>query len=207
HDEAGEMTDEDLVAPEDVIVTMTTRGYVKRIVASTYRSQRRGGKGIVGMVARDTDEVNRLLACNTHDSLLFFTTRGRAFQLKVYELPNTGRQGRGVPVNNLIGMEGGESVAAVLVMPRNGLRSGALILATRLGVIKRTALESFVNVRRDGLRAITLDPEDELAWVEAGHGDEDVMLVTSDGRAIRFAQDDVRSTGRTAAGAPGIALP
>lgn len=206
HDEAGEMSEEDLIAPEDVIVTMTTRGYVKRIVASTYRPQRRGGKGIVGMVARDTDEVNRLLACNTHDSLLFFTTRGRAFRLKVYELPTTGRQGRGVPVNNLIGMEGGESVAAVLVMPRNGLRSGSLILATRCGVIKRTALESFVNVRRDGLRAITLDPEDELAWVEAGHGNEDVMLVTSDGRAIRFAQDDVRSMGRTAAGVYGIKL-
>jgi DNA gyrase subunit A len=206
HDELGEMSDEDLVAVEDVIVTMTTRGYTKRIPASTYRPQRRGGKGIVGMVAREADEVNRLLACNTHDSLLFFTTRGRAYQLKVYELPASGRQARGVPVNNLIALEPGEGVAAVLVMPRNGLRTGYLILATRRGVIKRTDLENFTNVRRDGLRAITLDDDDELAWVEAGEGDEDIMLVTSDGRAIRFAQDEVRSMGRTAAGVGGIKL-
>jgi DNA gyrase subunit A len=206
HDEAGEMNEEDLVAVEDVIVTMTTRGYIKRIPASTYRPQRRGGKGIIGMVARDTDEVSRLLVCNTHDCLLFFTTRGRAYQLKVYEVPATGRQARGVPVNNLIALEPGEGVAAVLVMPRNGLRKGYLILATRRGVIKRTALENFVNVRRDGLRAITLDDDDELAWVEAGQGDEDVLLVTTDGRAIRFAQDEVRSMGRTAAGVYGIKL-
>jgi len=204
--EIGAMTDEDLIAEEEVIVTMTTRGYVKRILASTYRPQRRGGKGIIGVVARDNDEVNRLLACNTRDGLLFFTTRGRAFQLKVYELPATSRQARGVPVNNLIGMEPGEAVATVLVMPRNGLRAGSLILTTRRGVIKRTALENFINVRRNGLQAITLDPEDELAWVEAGQGDEDILLVTNDGRSIRFVQDEVRSMGRTAAGVYGIRL-
>lgn len=206
HAELGAMSNQDLVAPEDVVVTMTTRGYTKRIPASTYRQQRRGGKGIMGMVARDADEVNRLLVCNTHDSLLFFTNRGRAYQLKVYELPATGRQARGVPVNNLISVEPGENVAAVLVMPRDGLRSGYLILTTVRGVIKRTALENFMNVRRNGLQAISLDDEDELAWVEASTGDEDIMLVTSDGRAIRFAQDEVRSMGRTAAGVNGIRL-
>ncbi len=205
-EEVSMMTLDDLVAPEEVIVTMTERGYVKRIPANTYRPQRRGGKGIVGMVARDTDEVNRLLACNTHDWLLFFTTRGRAYQLKVYELPATGRQARGVPVNNLIGLEPGEGVATVLVMARNGLREGYLVLATRRGVIKRTPLENFVNVRKNGLHAITVDPEDELAWVEAAQGDEDIMLVTTDGRAVRFAQDRVRSMGRTAAGVHGIKL-
>jgi DNA gyrase subunit A len=158
------------------------------------------------MVARDQDEVNRLLACNTHDNLLFFTTRGRAYQLKVHELPATGRQARGVPVNNLIGLEQHEGVTAVLVMPKNGLQSGFLILATRQGVIKRTALESFTTLRRTGLQAITVDPDDELAWVEAGTGEEDVLLVTTDGRAIRFPQSDVRSMGRTAAGVYGIRL-
>jgi DNA gyrase subunit A len=206
HEEAGEMSDVDLVAPEDVIVTMTTRGYVKRIPAVTYRSQRRGGKGIIGVVARDADEVSRVLVCNTHDDLLFFTNQGRAYQLKVHELPSTGRQARGVPVNNLIAVKPGEQVATVLVMPRNGLREGSLILATRQGVVKRTALENFISLRRDGLQAITIDDDDELAWVEAGHGDEDIMLVTSDGRAIRFAQEEVRSMGRTAAGVYGIRL-
>jgi DNA gyrase subunit A len=205
-EEAGEMTLDDLVAPEDVIVTMTSKGYTKRMLASTYRPQRRGGKGIVGMVARETDEVNRLLACNTHDSLLFFTTRGRAYQLKVYELPATGRQARGVPVNNLIALEPGERIATVLVQAKEGLREGFLILATRRGVIKRTPLENFMNIRRTGLAAITVDPEDELEWVEAAEGNEDIMLVTSDGRAIRFAQEQVRSMGRTAAGVRGIEL-
>ena len=205
-EEITTLTLDDLVAPEDVIVTMTTRGYTKRIPANTYRPQRRGGKGIVGMVARETDEVIRLLACNTHDWLLFFTTRGRAYQLKVYELPATGRQARGVPVNNLIALEPGEGVAAVLVMPKNGLREGYLVLATRRGVIKRTPLENFTNVRRSGLHAITVDEADELEWVEAAQGDEDIMLVTSDGRAIRFAQSRVRSMGRTAAGVQGISL-
>jgi DNA gyrase subunit A len=205
-EEASMMTLDDLVAPEDVIVTMTSRGYIKRILASTYRPQRRGGKGIVGMVAREADEVSRLLACNTHDWLLFFTTRGRAYQLKVYELPATGRHARGVPVNNLIGLEPGEGVATVLVMARDGLREGFLVLATRKGVIKRTPLENFTNVRRNGLHAITVDPDDELAWVEAAEGNEDIMLVTSDGRSIRFAQDKVRSMGRTAAGVHGIHL-
>ncbi len=205
-EEASEMTLDDLVAPEDVIVTMTSRGYTKRMLASTYRPQRRGGKGIVGMVAREADEVSRLLACNTHDSLLFFTTRGRAYQLKVYELPSTGRQARGVPVNNLIALEPGEGVATVLVQAKDGLREGFLILATRRGVIKRTPLENFMNIRRSGLAAITVDPEDDLEWVEAGQGDEDIMLVTSDGRAIRFAQEQVRSMGRTAAGVRGIKL-
>jgi DNA gyrase subunit A len=205
-EELGSLSEDDLVAPEDVIVSMTERGYIKRIIASTYRPQRRGGKGIVGMVARDTDEVNRLLACNTHDTLLFFTTRGRAYQLKVHELPSTGRQARGVPVNNLIGLEQHEGVTAILVMPKNGLRTGFLILATRQGVVKRTALENFTNLRRTGLQAITVDSEDELAWVEAGTGEEDVLLVTTDGRSIRFAQSDVRSMGRTAAGVHGIRL-
>jgi DNA gyrase subunit A len=205
-EEFSEMTLDDLVAPEDVIVTMTSRGYIKRLLASTYRPQRRGGKGIVGMVTRDADEVNRLLACNTHDSLLFFTTRGRAYQLKVYELPATGRQARGVPVNNMIALEPGEGVATVLVLAKDGLREGFLILATRRGVIKRTPLENFMNIRRSGLAAITVDPEDDLEWVEAAEGNEDIMLVTSDGRAIRFAQDQVRSMGRTAAGVRGIEL-
>jgi DNA gyrase subunit A len=205
-EEVSTMTLDDLVAPEDVIVTMTNRGYIKRLLASTYRPQRRGGKGIVGMVAREADEVNRLLACNTLDSLLFLTTRGRAYQLKVYELPATGRQARGVPVNNLIALEPGEGVATVLVMARDGLREGYLVLATRQGIIKRTPLEHFVTVRRTGLNAITVDPEDDLKWVEAAEGNEDIVLVTSDGRSIRFPQDQVRSMGRGAAGVMGIRL-
>jgi len=203
--EVDNLTAADLIAPEDVVVTMTTKGYIKRVPASTYRAQGRGGKGIVGMVTRDADAVSQLFVANTHDNILFFTNRGRAFQLKVYELPDKDRTARGVPVANVIAAEPGERVGAILTLPA-GRVDGYIVMATTRGTIKRTPLYDFRNVRRSGLIAIGLADDDELAWVHLSAGDEDMMLVTTDGRAIRFQQEDVRSMGRPAAGVRGIRL-
>ena len=212
-------------------MTMTGRGYIKRVPSSTYSAQGRGGKGILGMVTREEDAVERLFVTNTHDNILFFTNKGRAYQLKVYEVPEAGRTARGVPVANIIATEPTERVTAALTFPEpdgrrkteggrgaptsdfrlpssdaNGHTDGYIIMATTRGTIKRTPLHDFRNVRRSGLIALGLADDDELAWVQLSAGTEDIMLVTSDGRAIRFQQDDVRPMGRPAAGVRGIRL-
>jgi DNA gyrase subunit A len=203
--EPGEFSEEDLVPDEEVVVTMTRRAYIKRIPSATYKPQRRGGKGIIGMVTRDADAVERLFVTNTHDNILFFTNRGRVFQLRVYDVPDASRQAKGTPVVNLVQLDPEETVQTVLTIPK-GKESGFLVMATTKGTVKRTALEAFRNVRRNGIRAITLDDDDELAWVQASEGDEDVILVTRNGFYIRFHQNQVRSMGREAAGVNGIRL-
>jgi DNA gyrase subunit A len=205
HQEIGEFSEEDLVPDEEVVVTMTRKGYVKRIPSVTYKPQRRGGKGIIGMVTRDADAVERLFVTNTHDNLLFFTNRGRVFQLRVYDVPDASRQAKGTPVINLVQPDANETVQSVLTVPRDRA-AGFMVMATTNGTVKRTPLEQFRNVRRNGLRAITIDDDDELAWVEAADGDEDIMLVTRQGYFIRFDQDQVRPMGREAAGVKGIKL-
>ncbi|MDQ2745160.1 MAG: DNA gyrase subunit A [Chloroflexota bacterium] len=205
NEEAGEFSEEDLIPDEQVMVTMTRKAYIKRIPADTYKPQRRGGKGIIGMVTRDADEVERLFVTNTHDNIFFFTNQGRVFQLKVYEVPDASRQGKGTPVVNLVQLEAGETAQTVITIPK-GRTTGYLVMATTNGTVKRTPLEAFRNVRRTGIRGITLDPDDELAWVEVAEGDEDVMLVTQLGNSIRFDQEQVRSMGRDAAGVKGITL-
>ncbi|HEY8684247.1 MAG TPA: DNA gyrase subunit A [Chloroflexota bacterium] len=204
-DELGEFSEEDLVPDEEVVVTMTQKSYIKRIPSATYKPQRRGGKGIIGMVTRDADAVERLFVTNTHDNILFFTNRGRVFQLKVYEVPDASRQGKGTPVVNLVQLEPNETVSTVLTLPK-GQTDGFIVMATTDGTVKRTPLDQFKNVRRNGLRAITLEEGAELAWVEIAGGDEDVMLVTRRGHSIRFPQEQVRSMGREAAGVNGIKL-
>jgi DNA gyrase subunit A len=203
--EIGEFSEEDLVPDEQVVVTMTRKSYIKRIPSATYKPQRRGGKGIIGMVTRDADAVERIFVTNTHDSIFFFTNRGRVFQLRVYDVPDASRQAKGTPVVNLVQVDADETVQSVLTLP-NGKTSGFMVMATTNGTVKRTPLEAFKNVWRNGLRAITLDDGDELAWVEVAEGDEDVMLATRDGNFIRFRQEEVRSMGREAAGVKGIKL-
>ena len=204
-EEAGEFSEEDLVPDEEVIVTMTRKGYIKRVPSGTYKPQRRGGKGIIGMVTRDADAVEQLFVTNTHDNILFFTNRGRVFQLKVYDIPDASRTGKGTPVVNLVQLDGDENVSTVLTLAANRT-TGYMVMATTNGTVKRTELEQFRNVRRNGLRAITLDNGDELAWVKVAEGGEDVMLVTHKGHSIRFNQNQVRAMGREAAGVKGIAL-
>jgi DNA gyrase subunit A len=204
-EEVSEFSEEDLVPDEEVIVSMTRKGYIKRIPSTTYKPQRRGGKGVIGMVTRDADAVEQLFVSNTHDNIFFFTTRGRVFQLKVYDVPDASRQAKGIPVVNMVQLDAGEDVAAVQTIP-SGQTTGYLVMATTNGTVKRTDLEQFKNVRRTGLRAITLDEDDDLAWVKLAKGEEDIMLVTAKGNSIRFPQVQVRAMGREAAGVKGISL-
>jgi DNA gyrase subunit A len=206
-DSSREMTDEDLIADEDVVVTISRRGYVKRQPVATYRRQGRGGKGIIGHVTREEDAVDSLLVANTHDWALFFTNRGRVFSAKVHAVPDASRQAKGIPIINLPGVqvEAGEVPTATLVVP--DFKAGRyLVMATRRGVVKKTPLEQFEKVRSSGIRAITLSDGDELAWVDVATGQDDVIIATALGKLARFAETEVRAMGRDAAGVIGIRL-
>jgi DNA gyrase subunit A len=206
-DSARELTDEDLIADEDVVVTISRRGYVKRQPLATYRRQARGGKGIVGHVTRDEDAVSNLLVANTHDWALFFTNRGRVFSAKVHAVPDASRQAKGIPIINLPGVqvEAGEVPTATLLVP-NFQAGSYLVMATRQGMIKKTPLEQFEKVRSSGIRAITLADGDELAWVDVATGRDDVIIATALGKLARFLETEVRPMGRDAAGVIGIRL-
>src|SRR5436190_1473400 len=205
--ESRELTDEDLIADEDVVVTISGRGYIKRQPVATYRRQHRGGKGIIGHVTREEDAVKHLLVANTHDWALFFTNRGRVFSAKVHQVPDASRQAKGIPIINLPGVqvEAGEVPMATIVLP--DFEPGQfLVLATRKGIIKKTPLEQFEKVRSSGIRAITINEDDELAWVDVSSGNDDVIIATAEGMLARFAEDEVRPMGRDAAGVIGIRL-
>jgi len=206
-DSSREMTDEDLIADEDVVVTISGRGYIKRQPVATYRRQHRGGKGIIGHVTREEDAVEHLLVANTHDWALFFTNRGRVFSTKVHQIPDASRQAKGLPIINLPGVqvEAGELPMATIMLP--DFKAGSyLVLATRRGIIKKTPLEQFERVRSSGIRAITINDEDELAWVDVSTGGDDVIIATAKGKLARFAETEVRPMGRDAAGVIGIRL-
>jgi DNA gyrase subunit A len=196
---------EDLIAEEDVVVTMTHRGYVKRLPAATYRSQRRGGRGIAGMGTREEDFVERLFVTTTHHHLLFFSNRGRVYRIKTHQIPEAGRTARGTAVINLVPLERGETITAVI--PVKELDSGAyLMMATRRGTVKRTQLSEFAKARTSGLIALALDEGDELIGVRLSSPGEEVILATRLGKAIRFPVEDVRPMGRPARGVKGITL-
>ena len=204
-DMSGEITDEDLIPEVNVLVMLTNRGYVKRLPDGTYRTQHRGGRGVTGMTVRETDGVQRMVAANSHDSLLFFTNRGRVFHIKVHELPDAGRTAKGTPVINLIGIQPGESITTLLPV-RNFADATYLFMCTRTGRVKRTRLDQFSLVRASGLIAISLDDGDELAWVRMTSGSDELILVTEQGQSIRFHEEDVRPMGRQAAGVIGIRM-
>jgi DNA gyrase subunit A len=206
-DASRELTDEDLIADEDVVVTISQRGYIKRQPVATYRRQHRGGKGIIGHVTREEDAVDRLLVANTHDWALFFTNRGRVFSAKVHAIPDASRQAKGLPIINMPGVqvEAGEVPMATITLPEFAPGS-YLVLATRRGIIKKTPLEQFERVRSTGIRAITLDEKDELAWVDVSSGEDDVIIATAQGMLARFSEREVRPMGRDAGGVIGIRL-
>jgi DNA gyrase subunit A len=206
-DASREMTDEDLIADEDVVVTISGRGYIKRQPVATYRRQHRGGKGIIGHVTREEDAVEHLLVANTHDWALFFTNRGRVFSAKVHAIPDASRQAKGMAVINLPGVqvESGEVPVATIVLPNFG-PGNYLVMATRRGIVKKTPLEQFERVRATGIRAITIADGDELAWVDISSGEDDVIIATAQGMLARFEEDEVRPMGRDAAGVIGIRL-
>jgi len=183
------MTDEDLIADEDVVVTISGRGYIKRQPVATYRRQHRGGKGIIGHVTREEDAVEHLIVANTHDWALFFTNRGRVFSAKVHSIVDASRQAKGIPIINLPGVqvESGEVPMATITLP-DFTAGSYLVLATRKGIVKKTPLEQFERVRSTGIRAITIDDKDELAWVDVSTGKDDVIIATAQGKLARFSE-------------------
>ena len=202
---AEEIDPEDLIQEEDMVVTLTHFGYVKRLPTSTYRSQNRGGKGVSGMSTREEDYAEQLLVMSTHEDLMFFTNRGRVYQIKCYEIPEAGRTARGTAIVNLLQLEGGEKVTAMIRIPA-GAQESYLIMATRLGLIKKTALSEFQNLRRTGLIAIVLREEDELMGVELTDGEQQILLATQGGMAIRFGEGDIRAMGRVSMGVKSMDL-
>ncbi|MGI9255012.1 MAG: DNA gyrase C-terminal beta-propeller domain-containing protein, partial [Thermomicrobiales bacterium] len=204
-DDSGNLSELDLIEERDVLVTLTERGYVKRSGDDNFTTQHRGGKGVTGVKMREEDAVKHILSANTHDSLLVFTSRGKVYQLKVHELPDVGRTARGMPIINLLNMQPDEQVTTLLKV-RDYSDAKNLFFTTRLGRIKRTTLDQFASVRAAGLIAIGLDEGDELVWVRMTSGDNEIMLVTRNGQAIRFNEDEVRAMGRPAAGVIGIRM-
>lgn len=204
-DATGDLSDEDLIPEVDVIVTLTQRGYIKRLSDGTYRTQHRGGRGVTGVTMTDKDGVQHLIATNTHDSLLFFTDRGRVFQMKTHEIPDAGRTAKGLPIVNLIDLNPNEAITTVLTI-REFESDKHLFMCTRNGTVKRTELSAFAAVRRSGLIAVNLSEGDELAWVRVTGQDDEIILVTERAKSIRFPIGDVRPMGRTAAGVIGIRM-
>jgi DNA gyrase subunit A len=206
-DSSREMTDEDLIADEDVVITVSGRGYVKRQPIATYRRQHRGGKGIIGHVTREEDAVEHLLVATTHDWALFFTNRGRVFSSKVHTIPDASRQAKGIPIINLPGVQvEAREVPMATITLKDFREAKYLVLATKHGIIKKTPLEQFEKVRSSGIIAITLDEDDELAWVDVASGSDDIIIATALGKIARFHEAEVRPMGRPAGGVIGIRL-
>ena len=206
-DSSREMTDEDLIADEDVVITVSGRGYVKRQPIATYRRQHRGGRGIIGHVTREEDAVEHLLVANTHDWALFFTNRGRVFSSKVHTIPDASRQAKGIPIINLPGVQVEAREVPMATITLTDFRDAKyLVLATKRGIIKKSPLEQFEKVRASGIIAITLDEDDELAWVDVASGSDDIIIATALGKIARFHEAEVRPMGRPAGGVIGIRL-
>lgn len=203
--ELGKFSDEELVPNEQVIVTLTSGNYIKRVAANTYKAQGRGGKGIMGMTTKEEDVVEHLVQTFNHDYLLFFTNKGRVFRLKSYEVPSASRTAKGQPVVNLLQLQPEERVTALISLPA-ALNAGYLFMATRNGTVKKTALSDYANVRSSGLITIKLDAGDELGWVKYTTGQDEIVISTALAQAIRFKESDARPMGRATRGVRGIRL-
>ncbi|MDM5331732.1 DNA gyrase subunit A [Ureibacillus composti] len=197
--------DEDLIPREDSVITLTHNGYIKRLAANTYRSQKRGGRGVQGMGTHEDDFVEHLLFTSTHDAILFFTSKGKVFLTKGYEIPEYGRTAKGLPIVNLLNLDKEEKVTAV-IRSESYQEDAYFIFTTKTGITKRTPLTQFANIRKNGLIAISLHDEDELISVRLTDGKKQIIIGTRDGMLIRFNETDIRSMGRTAAGVRGIKL-
>ncbi|MHB9025922.1 MAG: DNA gyrase subunit A [Armatimonadota bacterium] len=204
-EEATELSIEDLIEQEDVIITMTRDGYVKRLAIDTYRTQGRGGKGVIGLTTKEKDTVEHLFIASTHSYLLAFTDKGKVYRLRTHEVPVANRTSRGVNIINLIAIEPGEVITAVLNI-QNFADDKYLFMVTERGVVKKTALSEFDTRRTGGLIAIGLNEDDALRWVKVTDGHRHIVLATHHGMSIRFSEEDVRSMGRPAAGVRGISL-
>ncbi|UCH87138.1 MAG: DNA topoisomerase (ATP-hydrolyzing) subunit A [Dehalococcoidia bacterium] len=202
--EAVDFSEEDLIPHQEMVVTLSARGYIKRVPLEIYRAQGRGGRGKIGVAKREGDPVRHIMVADTHQSLLFFTNRGRVYQVKTYELPDESRQARGIPLINIIYLEQDERVTAVVTT--NGSDQEFLVLATELGEVKKTALSEFAAVRRNGLITMDLEPGDALVAAQLARGDDHAILVTAAGQALRFPVKQLRSASRQSGGVRGIRL-
>jgi len=205
----GEFAEEDLIADEETIVTVTNTGYIKRVNPKAYKAQRRGGKGILGIKTKQEDFVDHFFACSTHDDLLFFSNKGKVYQTKAYEIPEATRVSRGRAIVNILGLSSEEKINAVVPLRKDKNNNGQvkfLAMVTERGIIKRTEIEKFRNIRKGGIAAITLDSGDSLKWVKVTNGNDEIMLITKLGQAIRFSEKDLRPMGRNARGVRGIRL-
>jgi len=201
----SEFKEEDLIPEEEVVIILTENGYVKRVKPDVWKVQKRGGKGVVGAATKEEDNVKYFFDCNTHDNLIFFTNTGRAFQVKAYEIPESSRVARGQLVINFLNLPVNEQVRAIVAIPKKSPPK-FLVLATKNGIIKKVNIDEFNNIRRSGIRAITLDENDDLRWVEGLQPNEEIMLITKFGTVIRFKEKDLRPMGRNAEGVYGIRL-
>lgn len=195
----------DLIPNEEVLITLSMGGYIKRVLPSIYRSQIRGGKGIIASEAAEGDMIGHLLTANTHDNILFFTNKGRVFQTKVWEIPQASRTSKGKSIQNFLEIPATEQVSAIIAYP-DGHENGYLVMTTEKGIIKKTALKQFDKVRKTGIIAISLRSDDLLKWVESSSGKDEIVLTTRKGQAIRFKESQIRPMGRTASGVSGIRL-
>ncbi len=203
---SGEVDIEDLIPEETCVYTLTNMGYIKRIPMDEYKQQNRGGRGVKGLTRRDEDVVKTMFTCSTHDYIMFFTTKGKTYRLKGYEIPEGSRQSKGMNIVNLLPVEEGERVSAMIRVPEFGEDNYYLCMLTRNGIIKRTELDAYKNVRKNGVIAINLDDDDELVWVKLTEGGENLIIATKKGMAIAFREDDARVIGRTARGVRALRL-
>lgn len=201
----NEIDIEDLIQEEDVVITLTKSGYIKRISADTYSAQRRGGKGIQAMTTKEDDFVEHVMVTSTHSDVLFFTNKGRVYKLRAYEIPDAGRQAKGTNLINIIAIEPDEKIQTVLTVS-DGKKEGFLFMGTKNGIVKKTHISEFKNLRKNGLIAISLKEGDELLKVKNTYGDANIIMVTQNGYAVKFNEQDVRPMGRTASGVKAINL-
>ncbi|WP_318150949.1 DNA gyrase subunit A [Streptococcus parasuis] len=200
------LEDEDLIEEADVLITLSNRGYIKRLAQDEFQAQKRGGRGVQGTGVKDDDFVRELISTSTHDHLLFFTNKGRVYRLKGYEIPEYGRTAKGLPVVNLLKLEENESIQTIINVTKDQAADHYLFFATRQGIVKRTNVNEFSNIRQNGLKALNLKDDDELINVFLTDGQADVIMGTKFGYSVRFAETDVRNMGRTATGVRGIKL-
>lgn len=204
--ELGKFSDEELIPEEDSVILLTTENYIKRTLVSEYRRQHRGGKGKRGMTTKEEDVIDQLIPASTHDYLLFFTNKGRIFRLKAYEVPAASLAAKGVAAVNLLALQPEEKITSIIKHEKDAGDDGYLFMATIKGTVKKTPFKDYANIRTNGLIAIKLDPGDELRWIKKTTGENDVIISTSAGQAIRFGEKDARPMGRAARGVRGVRL-
>ena len=195
--------DESLIPVEDIVITLTNKGYIKRMTRETYKSQNRGGVGIKGMATNEEDYVENIISMSTHDYIMFFTNKGKVYRIKGYEVPSFSRQSKGLPIINLLPIEKDEKIKAMLNV-ENDDNEGFVVFCTQNGLVKRTNISEFENIRSNGKIAITLRENDELISVQKTNGNNEILIASSNGRMIRFIEDEIRVMGRSAAGVKGI---